>query len=384
MVDNVATLSGVQKMYYLRNSLEGEAEKLIRSYKCTEADYNAAWNALKERYNNKRLIVNAHMDQLFSISKLDIESASATRSQLDTFTESVRALSALNMPTEHWDVFLVHFLQSRLDSSTKRAWEMSLESSDLPTFDQLHAFIERRCRAMENNKKPSSSTSTNLRHHSTYRQQSASSNSKPQQALVTNSTFSSCAGCKGKHNISSCPEFLRLYPGLRFQKATELRLCYNCLRPDHSTVSCNSALSCRTCSRRHHSLLHYERQPNPRSSSPIPTHLSIDCEKDVLLATALVKTFDSSGKIQHIRILMDTGATRSFNTEHCVKMLGLQRAKANTSVSGISAVSVGRTQGAVEITIQPIDHQQEFYMQALILQKITNQLPSTPINLSQI
>lgn len=179
MVDNVATLSGVQKMYYLRNSLEGEAEKLIRSNKCTEADYNAAWNALKERYNNKRLIVNAHMDQLFSISKLDIESASATRSQLDTFTESVRALSALNMPTEHWDVFLVHFLQSRLDSSTKRAWEMSLESSDLPTFDQLRAFIERRCRAMENNQKPSSSTSTNLRHHSTYSQQSASSNSKP-------------------------------------------------------------------------------------------------------------------------------------------------------------------------------------------------------------
>lgn len=82
----------------------------------------------------------------------------------------------------------------------------------------------------------------------------------------------------------------------------------------------------------------------------------MDCEKDVLLATAVVTTFDSLGNTQHIRILLDTGATRSFITERCVKLLGLQRFKTNTSVSGISAVSVGRTQGAVEIIIQPLDH----------------------------
>lgn len=162
-----------------------------------------------------------------------------------------------------------------------------------------------------------------------------------------------------------------------FQKATELRLCFNCLRPDHSTLSCNSSLYCRTCNRRHHLLLHYERQTNPRANSPTPTHLSMDCEKDVLLATAVVTTFDSLGNTQHIRILLDTGATRSFITERCVKLLGLQRFKTNISVSGITAVSVGRTQGAVEIIIQPLYHKQKIYMQTLILQKITNQLPST-------
>lgn len=44
--------------------------------------------------------------------------------------------------------FLVYFQQSRLDGATKRAWEMSLETDELPTFNQLRSFIERRCRAL--------------------------------------------------------------------------------------------------------------------------------------------------------------------------------------------------------------------------------------------
>lgn len=96
-------------MFYLRNSVDGEAEQIIKSYKCTDANYVADWNALKKRYNNRRLIINFLMDQLFNIPKLNVESIIATRQQLDTFSETVRALAALDLPTDQWDVFLCIF-----------------------------------------------------------------------------------------------------------------------------------------------------------------------------------------------------------------------------------------------------------------------------------
>lgn len=382
LVDNVPNLSNVQKMYYLRSSVEGEAEQLIRSYNCTEANYTAAWNSLKERYNNRRLIVNAHMDRLFNIPKMDIESASTTRKHLDTFTESVRALSALNIPTDQWDVFLVHFLQSRLDIATKRAWDMSLQNDELATFAQLRTFLERRCRSMEaeqnstpqSKHRPASKPTSHPPPHLS---------SKPNAFHVnSSSTFTSCANCSGQHNISSCPEFRRMYVGLRFKKAKELNLCYNCLRIDHITPNCNSSLSCRTCGCRHHSLLCYKNQSTPSTSAT--ANISINSEKNVLLATALVNTKDSLGNDHKIRILMDTGATRSFITDRCVKMLGLKSTKTNTHISGIAAVNIGFTQGGVEIIIDSKNPKTIFYIQALVLPKITNALPMTPIDRSKI
>lgn len=55
-------------------------------------------------------------------------------------------------------------------------------------------------------------------------------------------------------------------------------------------------------------------------------------------------------------------------------------------LSGITAVNVGSTLGGVEILINSLNHpkQQEFYIQALVLPKITNPLPNTQIDRSKI
>lgn len=82
---------------------------------------------------------------------------------------------------------------------------------------------------------------------------------------------------------------------------------------------------------------------------------------------------------------MDTGATRSFITERCVKMLGLKCTKSTNSLLGIGATDIGSTQGGVEIILKSQNYQhKEFYLQALILPKITNLLPTTPIDRSKI
>lgn len=40
-------------------------------------------------------------------------------------------------------------------------------------------------------------------------------------------------------------------------------MCFNCLRKGHRSLACSNSKSCRKCSKRHHTLLHFERKRNP-------------------------------------------------------------------------------------------------------------------------
>lgn len=58
LIHGNSQLSNVQKFYYLQSCLKGEAAQLIQSIEIFNVNYNIAWNLLKERYENKKLIVH--------------------------------------------------------------------------------------------------------------------------------------------------------------------------------------------------------------------------------------------------------------------------------------------------------------------------------------
>ncbi|CAG9138369.1 unnamed protein product [Plutella xylostella] len=58
LIHENSTLAEVQKLHYLKSSLSGEPEILLRNLPITEANYSEAWNQLKRRYNNKRFNAN--------------------------------------------------------------------------------------------------------------------------------------------------------------------------------------------------------------------------------------------------------------------------------------------------------------------------------------
>jgi len=59
-------LSKVQKLHYLKLNLYGEAETLLKQYTVTEANYEAAWQILQDRYCNKRILIKTQLKNLFS------------------------------------------------------------------------------------------------------------------------------------------------------------------------------------------------------------------------------------------------------------------------------------------------------------------------------
>lgn len=158
-------------------------------------------------------------------------------------------------------------------------------------------------------------------------------------------------------------------------------MCFNCLRRDHITKFCNAG-SCRKCGYRHHSFLHYNKKP---ASSTDVALITIDQSKNVLLATALAFVEISPNNNQPIRILLDNCSQNSFITENCASRLGLPRVKANIPVSEIGGTSSGNTRGCVILRMKSIkDSHQTHCVQALIMNCITNTLPSSPIDKSNI
>lgn len=208
MVDCSTNLTGAQKMHYLRSSVEGEAEQLIRSYKVTDVNYTEAWKALCSRYQNRRRIVNSHLDEMFSLKTLSNECSVALRQGMDTFSECVRALNALELPIQHWDVLLVHAFVKSMDGETKRLWELSLTREELPSFETLRNFTETRCRSLEAAGSSSAVPKSNPFRKSTDKK-TESSNEKKLRAFLATAPIS-CVKCQGTHAIVACPEFLSL------------------------------------------------------------------------------------------------------------------------------------------------------------------------------
>lgn len=60
-------LTNVQKFYYLQSCLKNKAAQRISSIQITDSNYKVAFDLLKERYENKRLIIHSHMRLLFEM-----------------------------------------------------------------------------------------------------------------------------------------------------------------------------------------------------------------------------------------------------------------------------------------------------------------------------
>ena len=96
----------IQKFHYLKSSLSGEAERLVSNLPMTANSYTIAWKLLVEKYENKCLIAASHIWQLLGLKQLHKESASEFAELVNTISNNVSALQALNIQTSLSDVII--------------------------------------------------------------------------------------------------------------------------------------------------------------------------------------------------------------------------------------------------------------------------------------
>lgn len=433
-------LTMVQKLHYLRASVIGEAARMIAPLDLTANNYLVAWNLLKERYENKHMLIKRHMAGLLLISPLKKESATGLLDLADEFDRHVQLLDKLENAEDHWNSFLVERLSSYLDPASLREWETQSAGEVKPDYKKILDFIRKRSRILQTLMLSQPITAPTIENKP-----------KPRAATahVSSTSSAKCACCKQQHMLFQCDQFNSLTPPERFDVVKKNGLCINCMKGTHLAKDCTSG-TCKTCSKRHHTLLHLTSpvstsdhqeppqhsfladsnnpQNNPpyvsvkssrsgelRNASPLvsssfepsssfgysppsssvvssvqslpPTaHQAAKVSQQqnpssVLLSTAVIRVLDADNNYHYARALLDSGSQPSFISEALCQRLNLKRTKVHSPVSGIGQ-SMVNVRYSVTVSIASRFGDFAANLDCLVLPKLTVALPSYHIDVT--
>ncbi|XP_017478109.1 PREDICTED: uncharacterized protein LOC108367917 [Rhagoletis zephyria] len=389
-------LSKVQKMWYLKTHLVGEAGNLIKHFASTGENFDAAWFMLLESYNNKRLLVSKLVHELTTTP--GSTSMDNVKKLHDTTQECILALQNLQIDTSTWDPLLLPLLLKKLDQPTRLRYEQSLSKPrEVQTLKEFLQFLEKHFQSMEAMGVKDKSTSSTAK-------VCTSVTSKGHR----NDTCSMCK--KGKHPLVSCKEFLQQSPSARFQFIQGQKYCNNCLKPGHVSKNC-ILRNCLKCNKKHNTLLHFEDSKRDvskditsvatptqgnESQSTTPSRTKSTPSKDeaaslttakhtksntyVLLSTAMVKVRGIGTEVQ-CRAILDSGSQVNFVTERLVKRIGIST-KPSISISGIRSRST-KIQHRVNVALQSRINNFTTRLEAAVLPQIISPQPSQEIKIDE-
>ncbi|XP_062542404.1 uncharacterized protein LOC134210367 [Armigeres subalbatus] len=142
-------LTHVDRFSYLKSALSGEAIQEIESVEFSAVNYSVAWEALESRYENKKLIVKAHLDSLFAVEGLKQESYQGLNNLVGVYEKNLQMLQKIGEQTSGWSTILAHMVSSRLDPATLRQWETHHNSKEVPTYNSLITYLRSYCSVLQ-------------------------------------------------------------------------------------------------------------------------------------------------------------------------------------------------------------------------------------------
>lgn len=394
-------IEDVHKFHYLNSYLEGDAARIISNLEVSTNNYSEAWKLLCNRYDNKRVLINHHLNSLFNIKHLPNETERSLRFLVDHVTKNLRALSSLGQPTDKWDVLIIFMLSSKLDSQTLIKWEEYRNIlEDIPSLENFYKFLTDRANVLEslgrnikpenNNSRPQvkNSASSVKSFASTSKGSNNQNNRKPK--------IFSCIICNERHRIYDCPTFKAKGVDERLTDVRNYKLCKNCLRQGHPESECRIG-PCREdgCGQRHNMLLHKpqslaahlatDEDDDDDSSGVIVNHTYQDTSQ-ILLSTAIIEASNPVNQQKvTVRALLDCGSQSSFITESLKTRLSLKPYPIDClKVIGIGNHPNNVVNESCTIRLKSINSKFNVMQQCLILNQLTGHLPKTPVNISSM
>ncbi|KYN14628.1 hypothetical protein ALC57_13157 [Trachymyrmex cornetzi] len=255
MVGENHDLSNVEKMHYLKTCLTGDAARLVTNLKITDNTFGIAWRTLVSPYENKRVLISAQLDKLFSLRPIKSKSAQDLNALIATVSESLGALKALNCHTSSWNPLLIHQLARLLDEDTHEAWELKIGPSiSYPTLKEFEEFVFGHTLAWES---LASRSVKPTKEKGRFSWPSNKSETKFRSMVATAPITKGgveCRLCKSAHYLFDCPSYSSLPVERRKRTITKLNLCFNCL--GNHAANFPSSHCCKKCGSKHHTTLH--------------------------------------------------------------------------------------------------------------------------------
>ncbi|GFW88951.1 uncharacterized protein TNCV_2683851 [Trichonephila clavipes] len=146
VIGNNHSLDNTQKLCYLKSALKNDAS-LIQSDQDT---FESLMEALINRYENKRALVDIHITEMISVPKIQNENPVQLRLLTDTVSSPLRSLKNLRMDSNLLsDDILLHLLHSKIDRESQRLFQLYLKTTEVPSLQDLFSFLEIRCIQLE-------------------------------------------------------------------------------------------------------------------------------------------------------------------------------------------------------------------------------------------
>ncbi|XP_029163718.1 uncharacterized protein LOC114936567 [Nylanderia fulva] len=389
IASNVVLLN-VQKLHYLRSALTGEAAKVIDSLEISNDNYAVAWNLLKQRFENKRLIVQYLIQKLLDIPAITKESHADLRQLVDNISQYTQSSIKLGQPVESWSTIIIHIILPKIDKGSRREWEAKRSVIEaFPTLTEFIDYLVNRSGFLEAVNRANQNLQGVSNHVRRDNKAHPSHTKNVTQAYVTSSD-SSCVLCSGNHRLRECQAFLKMPVRDRISETKKKRLCIKCLREFYGR-SCKAS-NCKTCKGYHNTLLHITDSPDERSSERVESnntdtvntvlnHCSVRDVTHVFLATAIIYIRDSHGNPHECRALLDSGSQSNFITKNFCERLHLTHKTIDLKIKGISNTPISAIQ-TIQATIESRVNSAKFTIPFIIINQITEYLPT--IKISQI
>jgi hypothetical protein len=367
-------ITAIEKFHYLRGCLLDDARRTIDALPVAARSYETAWTLLVDRYQNKRLITEQHMHELFNLQAVSNKSANSLRSLLDGVNTHLAALRSLAISTESWDPVLIYLVSSKIDFATKKDWETTLKSNELPTFEEFRAFLTQRCLTLESIQYNPINQNSKVIHVPKTNTQN-NKNFSIQQSYPNNN----CPKCKQSHSLYQCEEFLNLPINNRIDEVKRLKVCFNCLRPSHDAKSCRSNSTCKNCANKHHTLLHQARRQEINLNQSACSNQTTQ----IMLSTAMVHCKDTNGRIHMCRAMLDQGSQQHLITGELCNKLNLNIKPTSLTSSGICE-SQNTIKESAQIEIKSNCNNYTVKIECLVVRKINSNFPVETFEKSDI
>ena len=106
-----------------KTSVKREAAKLLTSPQITDANFSTACAILENRYDNKRLMLTAHVHAIVAQKPITNESPKSLRDLMETVEDHRLALSNRGQPVDDQDKFFVYLIAMKFPAETRKCWE---------------------------------------------------------------------------------------------------------------------------------------------------------------------------------------------------------------------------------------------------------------------
>lgn len=292
------SISDVQKLQYLRNSLRGDPLKIISSLPLTAENYLIAYDAINLRYANPRRLANYYFNEIAYFNKFEKATFENLQNFVSVHKNSMSALEQIKN-LNLIDFFKFSMAYNNLDESSRAMYENSLSYNEFPSYDKLMDFITERLRAVELlENHPASSipctfkdTTVDYQNHPIIKRNYSENNSaktsynnksnfakpatKVKTLLVENRPNFNCIFCHSKeHSIYFCEEFKSINVSERYKFIDGSKRCFACFG-NHDRATCRSQKTCRACgSPKHNTLLHEPRKDFSNDKPQTNNHVS--------------------------------------------------------------------------------------------------------------